>query len=136
MLKDGFETVHKDLLLSDVTSAEFSGTTLCTVLLRGRSLFAANAGDSRAIMITTSGEVFQLTKDNKPDDPAEKARIESHGGRVKPMSSKYSGKDIGPDRVWLPSHDAPGLAMSRSIGDFQVHTAGVIAEPEVTEYKL
>ena len=30
----------------------------------------------------------------------------------------------------------PGLEMSRSIGDYLAHTAGVIAEPEVTEYSL
>ncbi len=32
--------------------------------------------------------------------------------------------------------DAPGLAMSRSIGDTLVKDIGVIAEPEITSYSL
>jgi len=136
MLKDVYETVHEDIAIGNVTNADFSGTTLCTVLFKGRSVYAANAGDSRAILITTSKEVFQLTRDHKPDVPEEKARIKSYGGRVKPAANKLTGKNVGPVRVWLPLHDTPGLAMSRSIGDFMVHTAGVIAEPEITEYKL
>jgi serine/threonine protein phosphatase PrpC len=30
----------------------------------------------------------------------------------------------------------PGLAISRSIGDYLAHTTGVIAEPEIIEYQL
>lgn len=65
------------------------------------------------------------------------ARIKKAGGAVKPLRSKINGKFIGPDRVWLSdSVNVPGLAMSRSIGDYLAHTAGVTAEPEVTEYAL
>jgi len=46
------------------------------------------------------------------------------------------GDLIGPARVWLPTMEAPGLAMSRSIGDYAAHGVGVIAEPEVTDYFL
>ena len=46
------------------------------------------------------------------------------------------GEFAGPQRVWLAERDTPGLAMSRSIGDYKVHEAGVIAEPEVHEYLL
>ena len=62
-IKDAYETVHRDIAVSNVTSADFSGTTLCTLFLKGRNLYAANTGDSRAILITASKEVFQLTKD-------------------------------------------------------------------------
>ncbi len=36
---------------------------------------------------------------------------------------------MGPKRVWLLKEDVPGLAMSRSIGDFVAQSVGVIAEP-------
>lgn len=29
----------------------------------------------------------------------------------------YFGNDLGPERVWLSYIDAPGLAMTRSMGD-------------------
>ena len=31
---------------------------------------------------------------------------------------------FGTHRVYLPHDDVPGLAMSRSLGDFAAHTAG------------
>ena len=39
------------------------------------------------------------------------------------------GKFVGPNRVWLKYEDVPGIAMSRSIGDFVAGTVGVISEP-------
>ena len=36
---------------------------------------------------------------------------------------------MGPGRVWLPHEDTPGLAMSRSLGDYQAHSIGVIPDP-------
>ena len=42
---------------------DYSGTTLCAVVIRGRTLFASNVGDSRAILITDNNQVKQLTRD-------------------------------------------------------------------------
>jgi hypothetical protein len=46
------------------------------------------------------------------------------------------GEFVGPHRVWLANRNTPGLAMSRSIGDYKAHEAGVIAEPEVNMHLL
>jgi len=43
-------------------------------------------------------------------------RIIKAGGRVKRMCDN-NGNPIGPYRVWKKFGKAPGLAMSRSIGD-------------------
>ena len=40
---------------------------------------------------------------------------------------------MGPDRVWLQDEDLPGLAMSRSVGDFVSKAVGVTSEPEFYE---
>jgi serine/threonine protein phosphatase PrpC len=69
-----------------------------------------------------------------PTRQAEKARIESSGGRV--FAVEYEDGISGPPRVWLKAMDIPGLAMSRSIGDTVAHTAGVISEPEIFEYDI
>ena len=47
----------------------------------------------------------------------------SSGGRVKTVH--------GTSRVYLPFDDIPGLAMSRSLGDFAIHTAGTVDCDEV-----
>ena len=63
-------------------------------------------------------------------------RIVNAGGRVQPLKSQINGKFCGPNRVWLAKEDVPGLAMSRSLGDYVAHSVGVIAEPIVKEYQL
>lgn len=76
-----------------------------------------------------------LTIDDKPNREDEQARIQVRGGRVEPFR-EISGAPIGPHRVWLKSENIPGLAMSRSIGDFVAQTVGVIPEPEFYEKTL
>lgn len=55
-------------------------------------------------------------------------RITQAGGRVEPFKG-VKNEALGPERVWLMNEDSPGLAMSRSLGDYQAHLAGVIPDP-------
>jgi len=50
-----------------------------------------------------------------------------------PLASNSSGlpQFFGPKRVWLKNKQAPGLAMTRSVGDLVAKTVGVTAEPEI-----
>ncbi len=43
---------------------------------------------------------------------------------------------LGPPRVWLKNDSAPGLAMSRSMGDKVGKMCGVTNQPEITEKVL
>lgn len=43
---------------------------------------------------------------------------------------------MGPARVWLADMDLPGLAMSRSLGDYVAQSVGVIPVPEVNIYNI
>lgn len=45
-------------------------------------------------------------------------RILMCGGRIDAFKDYISGEEMGPKRVWLPNEEIPGLAMSRSIGDY------------------
>lgn len=120
-----------DLLRASQIEASVSGTTAVTVLVRGRSFWVANAGDSRAVIGRWSGDrrsmvAHDVSFDQKPDTPAEMKRIIAAGGHVTP-----AGANGSPARVW---HNFRGLAMARSIGDHNASTVGVIAEPEVHQY--
>ena len=79
--------------------------------------------------------IFCLSNDLKPTLPLEKQRIIENGGKVEQyIDSK--GKAFGPYRVWVQDEMFPGLAMSRSIGDFIATSVGVIPNPEIIEYNL
>jgi serine/threonine protein phosphatase PrpC len=76
-----------------------------------------------------------LSRDHKPDEEDEAARILSRGGRIEDYRDE-NGDPIGPARVWLRDCPYPGLAMSRSLGDAAAASVGVIAEPEILECSL
>lgn len=83
-LKKAF--VEVDKALGKHMDASVSGTTAVCALMRGDTMWVANAGDSRAIVARRGPKdtlvTHDLTQDQKPDTPAEKARIERMGGRV------------------------------------------------------
>lgn len=123
----------------------FSGTTMVSVLLCGKVLYCANSGDSRAVLARqvthrTTGKSRQwmavaLSRDHKPDEEDEAARILARGGRIEAYRDE-NGDPLGPARVWLQDHQLPGLAMSRSLGDAVAASVGVTAEPEILECSL
>jgi serine/threonine protein phosphatase PrpC len=139
-LRAAFLEVQSSLRASGgVVNARLSGSTAVVSLLQGRRLTTAWVGDSRAVLVRKEigggWRGIPLTVDHKPNSAGELKRILAAGGRVERLSDAY-GREIGPQRVWLPSSWVPGLAMSRALGDFVAHTVGVIAEPEVHTCEL
>jgi serine/threonine protein phosphatase PrpC len=127
VLANSYNTIDSDVRDIHSIKTDFSGTSLCTVLIKGKNICAANVGDSRAFLISST-EILPLTKQQRPDDPIEHARITQTGARVLPLKD-LDGRVNGPHRVWLPEIDFPGLATSRSIGDYKLHQFGVNHEP-------
>lgn len=58
-----------------------------------------------------------------------------NGGRVFPYLDE-DGQQMGPYRIWIRQKDIPGLAMTRSFGDYVASTVGVISEPEVACFQI
>ena len=114
--------------------SEFSGSTVCMVIIIGKKLICANTGDSRGILVSERNRVTALSNDHKPEVEAERARIMLNGGRV--AKANDFGVELGPFRVWLKEEAYPGLAMSRSIGDFCAKAAGVIHDPEIMQFGI
>lgn len=73
---------------------------------------------------------LEVSIDHKPTRLEEKTRVEKAGGKVE--RSMIDEKEVGPYRVWKADEDVPGIAITRSLGDFIAHKIGVSAEPEVT----
>lgn len=110
-----------------------SGSTGVIIAHIEDKIICCNVGDSRAIYINENFEVTQISKDHKPNLPEEQNRIQKSGGRVSRLAN-YA--NAGPFRVWLKREEMPGLAMSRSFGDFLAKSVGVICEPDFFELNI
>ena len=120
-LKSAFEKI--DAEVQRISHWSFQGSTAVAVKLHkipssGKTvLISANVGDSRAIL-SRAGTAIDLTKDHKPNDPVERARIESLGGRVDwfgPVDSE--GKPLTKRTKNGCYRINRNLALSRAIGD-------------------
>ena len=135
IIKESFHEIEKSLIRANI-EADFSGSTCVLLFVIYNKLICANAGDSRAILINerinkySKNEIIQLSRDHKPDLIDEKQRIINSNGRVD--RAMQNGIRCGPARVFLKNHMYPGLAMSRSIGDFVAESVGVICDPGKT----
>jgi protein phosphatase 1G len=94
-------------------------------LLYKRTLYVANAGDSRTVLCR-NGEALMLSVDHKPELPNERARIEKAGGFV--SDGRVNGN----------------LNLTRALGDFEYKSqshlkAGeqvISAVPEIQRIEL
>ena len=99
-----------------------AGSTCVVAVVRGDKLVVANAGDSRAVL-SRRGEALALSRDHKPMDDDERARIVNAGGFV--QEGRVNGS----------------LALSRAIGDLEYKQSKnlpakdqiVTAYPEIRE---
>ena len=91
------------------------GTTAVVTLLSSQSIYVANAGDSRAVLLR-NGRALALTDDHKAAREDETARVEAAGGQI---------------LFWNGVRVMGLLAVSRAIGDHSLRPY-VIADPEVT----
>ncbi|KAG6595572.1 putative protein phosphatase 2C 65, partial [Cucurbita argyrosperma subsp. sororia] len=133
--EEAYTDFDRDLGFDSSIDCFCSGTTAMSIIKQGEHLVVANVGDSRAVLCTRGDNhqhiPIQLTADQKPNVPSEAERIKKCQGRI---TADKEEPDIY--RVWVPDADYPGLAMSRSFGDFCLKDYGLIPTPEVAYRKL
>ena len=138
-IKEAYKNADEEMKKQTKFDYNFSGTTCNIAFQLNKHLICANVGDSRGILVFDNGtpnyDISPISFDHKPDLPKEKERIYNHGGMVDQITNSY-GMKVGPMRVWKNGLNYPGLAMSRSLGDFQAKECGVIAEPDITEHTI
>ena len=133
-----FHKTNSDLKRQRIDLAA-TGSTGCAILMVREKIYIANVGDSRAVaaLVNEDGKIVKvdaLSRDHKPTIPAEQERIESCGGVVCPI--EIDGETFGPPRVWIKGQQAPGLCMSRSLGDELASSVGIVCDPEISVRKL
>ena len=137
---DLFNNADLELTKQNPFDYTLSGTTCNLIFQFNKHLICFSVGDSRCILVYDKGDytnqgIFPLSTDHKPNLPGEIERIKLSGGEVDTMRDMY-GSPIGPPRVYKRGSEYPGLAMSRSLGDFQAKEVGVISVPQIIEYDI
>ena len=138
VLIDTFEMENNSLLRNKQIDSDLSGSTCVSVIYTPQKLIIANLGDSRCVLgkkINSEWKYENLSRDHKPDVKEEADRIRKAGGRIRPMIDE-DGCFVGPMRVYMKDKDMPGLAMTRSFGDYLASIAGTISIPEIKEHIL
>jgi serine/threonine protein phosphatase PrpC len=117
---------------SKVPADPSGGCTASIILKQEGKVYVANAGDSRSFVAayrpsTKNVTIAYISREDKPCLPDERARVEARGGQVY-IPSRGTSRVVYHD----PITGAPtGLAMSRSIGDWEAGKMGVIPDPIV-----
>lgn len=128
-LKEVFADTEKTLKSSGIDYSA-SGTCCVFVFIKDNILTISNLGDSRAVLCRIGKEkaAIELSWDQKPTRKDEKERILASGGKIERLN--FNGEYVGPFRVWA-DEEGPGIAMSRTLGDFQAKKIGLISIPEI-----
>ena len=135
---DTFIMENNSLLRNKQIDTDSSGSTCVSVIYTPQKLIIANLGDSRCVLGKIENGEWKhenLSRDHKPDLKEEADRIKQAGGRIRPMLDE-DGCYVGPLRVYMKDQDFPGLAMTRSFGDYYASLAGTISIPEISEHVL
>ena len=133
ILRDAIKACEEQLSKEENINSQSSGSTSCIVIQIYKKIICMNIGDSRAILHISEllrDEIKSLSIDHKPNLKKEQERIKKYGGFVEQCVYEDGIVD-GPFRVWDSTElIGPGLAISRSVGDFDASKLGVIAEPD------
>ncbi|KAF6164475.1 hypothetical protein GIB67_025301 [Kingdonia uniflora] len=140
--------LHSDTSIDD----NMSGTTAITILVRGRKIYVANSGDSRAVIAEKREEgivAVDLSIDQTPFRADELERVKQYGARVLTLDQIEGLKnpdvqcwgteaddDGDPPRLWVQNGMYPGTAFTRSLGDSVAESIGVVATPEIVVLEL
>jgi len=139
-------SLHEHYLPSGTCPSERSGACALLMVLRNARLSVAHTGDCRAVLGTfADGKLFAeaLTVDHSPGAASELARLEAFGAYVQQGKTQESHGYFEPARLFRRDDSrpggkgaGPGLAMSRSLGDFDGLDAGIIATPTVSHHAI
>ena len=130
-LKEAF--IESDRQVPEVYAMN-GGSTASLILRLGGKIYFANVGDSTTFVAsynkrTGETKVVHRNRKDKPHLLDERARIEASGGKVRsPPDHPLQARAMAYNSV---RKEVVGLAMSRSIGDWEHGKVGVIAEPTV-----
>jgi serine/threonine protein phosphatase PrpC len=144
VVAEAYKNTDAELLAQcHVLKNHYSSTTSVTVIVAGGIMAIGNLGDSPLFVISrasaSSVTGSQVTTDHKPDQPVERARIESAGGSVQYLHRNNNKPFIRGgnfDRRKAAGESAIQLQYSRAFGGKELKPFGLSAEPSIVVMPL
>ena len=95
-------------------------------------IITTNLGNTKSILITDDKKIKELNICHTPCIKEERLRIEENGGKI----DKIDWLKVGPLRVWFKDKKYPGLSITRSLGDFEAKSLGILSIPDIKEFDI
>jgi len=151
-----FRAMNATVMKQMGAKANSAGSTAVVAVLSAQMIQVGNLGDSRGIIGRVddnrgSLRVIELTEDQTPHREDERKRLQACGAIVEISTYETkkgrktfqsfadmcsSANHLDPLRVYVKGAMAPGLALSRSIGDAIGKKLGVCADPEFLRHPI
>ena len=103
---------------------------MCPILYN--KIISTNLGNIKNILITEDKKIKELNVCHTPCIKEERIRIEKNGGKI----DRIDWLKVGPLRVWFQDKKSPGLSITRSFGDFEAESLGILSIPDVNEFDI
>ena len=95
-------------------------------------IISCNLGNTKSILITEDKIIKELNICHTPCIKEERIRIEKNGGKI----DRIDWLKVGPLRVWFKEKKYPGLTITRSLGDFEAESLGILSIPDIKEFDI
>ena len=141
-IKSIFQTISTRLNSMQSIDTSYSGSCFCSLLITPSSIISINVGNSKAIIgipNNNSGDntyiPYNLNYEHTSLIKNEKERIINNGGYVLYEKDEYD-REYGPLKVWKKDSLLPGLLPTRTFGDKESSSIGIISEPEIQYFEM
>jgi serine/threonine protein phosphatase PrpC len=128
----------EDHLKQNNIDLKYSGSSMNNLLIMKNKIFIINIGNSKSVFYREQNEkkfAIELSNAHVPENKEERYRIYKNGGIVQRYNE--NGVDIWPLRIWDKKiENGPGIQITRSIGNTQATSLGVINELEIQKFDL
>lgn len=140
IFKKSFTMIHSQIRITESFKPSESGSTALLSTLSQNTLSIAQAGPSRAYIITETNTgsftPIQISPDHLPLNEKESTRIDTWGhAEIRPARDD-NGDFNGETKIWAENQCQPGVETTRCLGLIEGQRLGIIYEPEVNDYTL
>ena len=129
------ETIHQKYS-SNNYCLKCGTTTNILILFSNKKIInkiiSINLGHTKSILINDNNQIKQLNICHTPINKDERLRIEKNGGEI----GRPEWINEGPLRIWYKGKKDSVLSITRSFGDFEKESLGVISIPDIKEYNI